>query len=169
MKIKLTPQLAYLIGAWKGRKIPKGVGIGGSGEIREIFLKGAMETLKIPPEKIQLHENEVFFYHAVYRKYFEETEKNQVDVFRKRNEHSASYLAGMFDSCGGVEGDTPYFARASYKDQMLLELLDFRTRFIRGKLAILNPREFIVFVRDFLKHSGIKQALIRSGNERDNH
>lgn len=169
MKIRLTPQLAYLIGVWKGRKIPKGIGIRGSGEIREIFLKGVIDTLKIPPEKIQLRDDEIFLYHAVYRKYFEEAEANQVDIFTKRNEHSASYLAGIFDSCGGVEGDTPYLARASEKDQMLLELLGFRARFRKGKLVITNPREFIVFVRDFLKHSGIKQALIRSGNERDHH
>ena len=171
MKIKNTPQLAYLIGLWKGRRISKGIGIRGSGEIREIFLKECMKALKIPPEKMQLGEDEVFFYHSVYRKYFEETEKNQVDLFRKRNNYSASYLAGMFDSCGGIEKDTPYLAHASYQDQMLMELLGFRTRFKRGKLVILTPREFIAFVKDFLKHSDIKKktALIWSGNERDHH
>ena len=167
MKIKMTPQLAYLIGVWKGRKIPRGIGIRGSGEIRETFLREVMDTLKIPPEKIQLHESEVFFYHSAYRKYFEETEKNEVDVFKKRNKYSASYIAGMFDSCGGVEGDTPYFARASYKDQMFMELLGMRTRFKKGKLVVTNPSDFIVFVKDFLKHSEIKNALLRSGNERD--
>jgi len=167
MRIKMTPKLAYLIGMWKGRKIPRGIGIRGSGRIREIFLKGAMEVLGVPPEKLQMDEKEIYFYHSAYRKFFEETEKNEVDIFRKKNNYSASYLAGMFDSCGGVERDTPYLVRASYQDQMLLELLGFRTRFTRGKLVILTPREFIIFVKDFLKHSEIKEALMRSGNERD--
>jgi len=165
MKIKMTPELAYVIGLWKGRKIPRGIGIKGSGEIREIFLKEALKTLKIPPEKIQLSENEIYFYHSAYRKFFEETERNQLDVFRKKNRYSASYLAGLFDSCGGVKEKTPYLARASEKEQMLLELLGFRARFIEGKLVILTSKEFIEFVEKFLKHS--QKALLRSGNERD--
>ncbi|QLJ53045.1 MAG: hypothetical protein Sv326_0870 [Candidatus Fermentimicrarchaeum limneticum] len=167
MRIKMTPELAYLIGLWKGRRVPSGIGIRGSGEIREIFLKEIMKTLKIPPEKIQMTDRDVYFYHSAYRTFFEGAEKNQIDVFRKRNRYSSSYVAGMFDSCGGVEGDTPYLARASYKDQMLLELLGFRTRFIKGRLAIMTPREFIVFVKDSMKHSEVKKALMRSGNERD--
>lgn len=164
MRIKMTPELAYVIGLWKGRKASRGVGIRGSGEIREVFLKEALKTLKIPPQKIQLNKNEIYFYHSAYRKFFEEAERNQLDVFRKKNDYSASYLAGLFDSCGGVKGDTPYLARASEKEQMLLELLGFRARFIEGKLAILTSNEFFAFVEKFLKHS---KALMQSGNERD--
>ena len=168
MKIKLTPEFAYLIGVWKGRRIENGIGIKTSGELQGIFLKEVLKVLKIPPQKIQLIENKTFFYHSAYRKFFEETEKNQIDIFKKRNNYSAAFLAGLFDSIGGIEKNLLYFTIANYKDQILIERLGFRTRFVGKRLFILDSKNFKNFIYNFLKLTKLK-ALIRSGNERDHH
>lgn len=166
MRIRLTPELAYIIGVWKGRRIKEGIGIKASGELQGIFLKEVLRVMKIPPQKIQLIEEKVFFYHSAYRKFFEETEKNQIDIFKKRNNYFASFIAGWFDSVGGVEKTLIYFAWANFKDQILIERLGFRTRFVGKNLFILDSKEFKNLIFNYSKLTRLK-ALIRSGNERD--
>ena len=170
MKIKLDPQLAYLVGLWKARRSHIGLGITGRNEILEVFVKKAIERLEIPPSNFKFENGSVSFFHSAYRKYFQETEKKELELFRKRNELSSSFLAGYFDGKGGVDEGAIYFARASETDKMLIERLGFKTVFRRGRLYIIRPSEFILFILPFISHPELKQrlgALVQSGNERD--
>jgi hypothetical protein len=170
MKIKLDLQMAYLIGLWKARKCSAGLGIRGGDEIREVFAKKALERLKIPSTHFKLEKGAIFFFHSAYRKYFQETEKRELEIFSRKNGLSASFLAGYFDGKGAVEQGTIYFARPTETDRSLIERLGFKTIFRRGRLYLVRPREFIVFILPFVSHSEHKQklgALVQSGNERD--
>jgi hypothetical protein len=59
MKIKLTPQLAYIIGLWKTRRTKEGIGILGGRKIVEVFLKKILDAKIAQPDKIQLREMEM--------------------------------------------------------------------------------------------------------------
>ena len=59
MKIRLTPQLAYIIGLWKTRRTKEGIGIVGGRKIVEVFLKKIIDAKIAQPDKIQLREMEM--------------------------------------------------------------------------------------------------------------
>ena len=160
MKINLSPELAYLVGLWKHRRTKNGLGIHGSEKLQEVFVAEAMKTLGISADKFQVGENEVFFYHSAYRKFFQDTVKRELEVFKWRNEYSASYLAGLFDSNGGVsETGKLFLARFSRSDTLILERLNFRVLKKSKMLFFANPMDFIGFVKPFIKHEEVKIML----------
>jgi hypothetical protein len=170
MKIKLDSQLAYIIGLWKARRTSAGLGIIGGDEIQGIFVEKSTKRLEIPPTNFKFEKGGAFFFHSAYRKYFQETEKEELGIFRKKNELSASFLAGYFDGKGGIEEDRIYFARADERDRTLIERIGFKTVFRRGRLYIIKPIDFIIFILPFISHPEHKQKLVKliqSGNERD--
>jgi hypothetical protein len=59
MKIRLTPQLAYIIGLWKTRRTKEGIGIAGGRKIVEVFLKKIIDAKIAQPDKIQIREVEM--------------------------------------------------------------------------------------------------------------
>lgn len=159
MKIRLTNELAYLVGLWKARPSQKGLGVFGSGEASEIFILGTLALTLIEPNKIILEKGGAYFFHTAYKNFFEKVVREQLEIFRSKNKKTAYYLAGFFDGCGGVsERGSVFFAKATSNDEMLLERLGFRTKFLQGKLFLLKPSEFIEFVKPFLKHS-VKNKL----------
>ena len=174
MKIKFNPDVAYFTGLWKARRIREGVGIFGDTEAQQIFASEAIKTLGIPPEKIQVKGDKVFFYHSAYRRYFEKVVEDELEVFRWRNMFACKYVAGMFDGCGGVDAKigAVYFAKATDADQILLERLGLMTRRIGGKVYI-TAKYVPTFTKHMLhcmKREELKSrlsALMRSGNERD--
>jgi hypothetical protein len=172
MKIKLEPSIAYLVGLWKARKIPIGLGIGTEGDevLSVLFAQKCAEKLNIPQSNFKFERGGVFFFHSAYRKYFQDVEEEALYLFRKKNETAASFLAGYFDGAGIIEKDRICFARARDTDQALIERLGFKTVFRSGRLYIVKPMEFIIFVLPFISHLEHKQkldALVQSGNERD--
>ena len=138
MKIKFSSDIAYFTGLWKTRKICEGVGISGDAEAQQVFVSEAMNTLGIPPEKIQVREDKVYFYHSAYRKYLQKVVDEELETFRWQNEFSRKFVCGLFDGCGGVdmEKGTVYFARVTDADQLVMERLGLRMRRVGSRIYV---------------------------------
>ena len=174
MKINLSPETAYFAGLWKARKIPHGIGISGNSEAQQIFVSEAMKTFKIPPEKILVKDELVYFYHSAIRKFLEGVVEGELEFFQWKNEFAFNFLAGMFDGSGGVDEEkgAVYLTRTTRADQQLLERLGFMTAKRGGKLylAARSVPEFAISISRYMKMDALKSrllALLRPGNERD--
>ena len=172
VKVKLNPDVAYLTGLWKTRRSREGLGVAGGIGLREIFVREASRTLGKTPSDFRRRRNEVYVFDPTARRQMERFIAEQLDIFKWKNAFSQSYLAGIFDGVGGVDEEKGlvYIVRASAEDQMLLERLGFRTRWARGKLLLIKPKEFARFILGRMRNEELKSrlsALVRSGNERD--
>lgn len=152
MKIKLTPELSYLIGLWSKRRCAEGLGVEGDKEIQGFFAQAALELKLTEPGKMLADENKVYFYHGKYRKFFQEIEAEKLERYKYINEYSANYLAGVFDAAGGItEQGVIYLGRFGSTDEMLLFRLGFPTRKMEGRMVIGRPKAFLTFIRNYTK------------------
>lgn len=165
MKIKLTPELAYIIGFWRKRRTYEGLGIRGETEFLEVFSKEALDKQLTTSDKLLNEDKKIYFYHSAYRKFFQDIEEEQLERFKYLNEYAASYLAGMFDSCGGIdEKGVVFLTKTNPQDELLLLRLGFGGRYRNSRLVIEKPRAFLAFVKNYVKmHAGDKVfELIKS-------
>ncbi len=152
MKIKLTPELSYMIGLWRKSRCQEGLGVRGGKEVLEIFSKEALEKQLTTPDKLLSADDKVFFYHTAYRKFFQEIEKEQLERFKYLNEYAASYLAGMFDSAGAIdERGVVSIGQASKQDEMMLLRLGFVTKRRGDRLIVERPIVFLTFIKNYVK------------------
>jgi len=152
MKIKLTPELSYVIGLWRKARCSDGIGVQGDREILEVFSKEVLERQLTTSDKLLTQDDKVYFYHTAYRKFFQQIENEELDRFKYLNEYAASYLAGMFDASGVIdEKGFVSLARSSKQDEMLLLRLGFVTRRRGDRLLIERPVLFLTFVRNYVK------------------
>ncbi|MGV8176186.1 MAG: hypothetical protein ACP5NX_00075 [Candidatus Bilamarchaeaceae archaeon] len=159
MKIKLTPELAYIIGLWKNSRSKQGLGVKSSGkEVLEIFTtealayKDEMGKPMATSDKMLTTEDEVYFYHTAYKKFFTSVLDEQLERFKYINEYAASLLAGMFDSTGEV--DDKGFVKLHHTtkgDEMMLLRLGFPAKRQEGALVIGKPRAFLAFIKNYVK------------------
>ncbi|MBN2478134.1 hypothetical protein JXB01_02470 [Candidatus Micrarchaeota archaeon] len=163
MKIKLTPELAYLIGFWKKRKTREGIGVKGEDEFLHNFADHVLKQELSTPDKILTEKNRVYFYHSAYRKFFQQIEEEQLERFKYLNEYAANFVAGMFDSAGKIDKEKGivYFEKASKADEMLLLRLGFAVFWKNGKLIVGRPKIFLRFIKEYVS--------IYQGNEIFNH
>jgi hypothetical protein len=155
MKIKLTPELSYIIGLWRKARTQEGIGVKGNEDVLAIFSKEVIDKELTTPDKIQSEEDRIFFYHTSYRKFFQQIEKEQLERFKYLNEYAANYLAGMFDSSGEIdEKGIVSLGNVSSRDEMMLLRLGFVIR-RRNKRAILEkPLLFLTFIKNYVKVYG---------------
>ncbi len=168
IKIKLTPELAYLIGFWRKRRVYEGLGVRGEKEYLEIFSKEVIDRQLTETDKLLTEDNKVYFYHTAYRKFFQEIEEEQLERFKYLNEYAANYLAGTFDSTGGVTPKGVVFIdKANAPDEILLLRLGFGGRRKEGKLIVERPKAFLAFIKNYVKiHAGNKVfEYVRSGRQ----
>jgi len=175
MKLKLTPQLAYLIGFWKGTRTKEGIGVSGNEERLSIFVKTVLELGLTEPTKLlassappELSDEEketmpeedpfaeevssVYFYHGSYRKFFQKVIEDELDRFQYKNEYSSNFLAGLLDSVGVITEDGKvYLSKCTQKDEMLLSRLGFNPLRRGKKVYFSRPIKFLVFVKPFTK------------------
>lgn len=152
MKIKLTPELAYIIGFWRKCRSSEGLGVYGENKVLEIFSKEVLEKGLTTPDKLLSTENKVYFYHTSYRKFFQEIERQQLDRFKYLNEYAANYLAGTFDCVGNIdEKGLVYLTKANKHDEMLLLRLGFGARRKNDGLVVERPKAFLAFIRKYVK------------------
>ncbi len=151
MKIPLTPHIAYIIGLWKHRRTKEGIGVEGSREACQVFASELVANGMAKPEEIRVEEGKVFTYHSAYRAFFDEVLKDEGGRFRYKNDFSANFFAGMFDSVGGEKEGKTYFAFADNADEMALLRLNWRA--IRtGKTLWVGPSdEFKAWMQPFRK------------------
>lgn len=155
MKIKLTPELSYVIGLWRKARTTEGIGVKGDESVMSVFSKEIIEQELATPDKIQSEEDRVFFYHTSYRKFFQQIEKEQLERFKYLNEYAANYLAGIFDSSGEIDDKgIVSLGNISSQDEMMLLRLGFVVR-RRGKRAIIEkPLLFLTFIKNYVKVFG---------------
>lgn len=153
MKIKLTPQISYVIGLWKLRKTKEGIGISGNENLRTAFIKGIIDANLTSSDKIQIDRMKVFFYHTAYRKYFQDILKEQEEKFKYHNDYSRAFLAGLYDSKGGESRDKKfvYIVDADKHDEMTLLRLGFKVKLFKNQLNIANKNEFLAYIGKYRK------------------
>jgi len=152
MKIKLTPELAYIIGFWRKRRTFEGLGIKGDRERIETFTKEVLEKGLTTPDKLLSVDERVWFFHSAYRKFFQDIEMEQLERFKYLNEYAASYLGGLFDSVGGIDDKgIIYFEKANRQDEMLLLRLGFGARRQKERLMVEKPLAFLTFIKNYVK------------------
>lgn len=155
MKIKLTPELSYLIGFWSKRKCREGLGIEGHREMQEIFAREALGQGLTTSDKLLSDGEKLYFYQGKYRKFFQEIEGEKFERYKYINEYSASYLAGVFDAAGGISEDgVVYLVRFGNEDEMLLLRLGFPTMKMAGKMVIGKPKAFLMLIKNYTKIFG---------------
>lgn len=152
MKIKLTPELSYLIGLWCKSRAFDGLGVRGEQKILEVFSKEALTLQLTTPDKLLTNDRQVYFYHTAYRRFFAEIEKEQLDRFRYLNEYSANYLAGIFDAVGDISTDgIVTIGRLGSEDELLLLRLGFNTKRRKERVMIERPVLFLTFIKSYVK------------------
>lgn len=152
MKIKLTPELSYIIGLWRKCRSFGGLGVKGRKEILEIFSKEALDKELTTPDKLLTEDERVYFYHTAYRKFFQEVEKNQLERFKYLNDYSANYLAGIFDAAGNIdEKGIVSLEKMTKEDEVLFLRLGFKTRRKKDILVMERPLIFLAFIKNYTK------------------
>jgi len=150
MKIKLTPEISYVLGLWRHRKTRNGIGVSGNEQLLAVFTKAVIDAGMAVPGKLLSDKDSVYFYHTAYRKYLQEIEEKLSDVFKHKNEYSQKYLAGLFDAKGGFSDEGyPYISGADKKDEMVFLRLGFRCKLERGVLAIVDIKGFKEYIKDY--------------------
>ncbi len=152
MKIKLTPELSYIIGLWRKHRCVDGIGVKGDKDLLEVFSKVVLDAGLTTSDKLLADEDKVYFYHTAYRKFFQEVEKEQLERFKYLNDYSGNYLAGIFDSAGTIDDKGIVFInRVNQLDEMLLLRLGFMLRRKGEILRIERPLIFLAFIKNYLK------------------
>lgn len=152
MKIKLTPELSYLIGFWSKRRCKEGIGVEAPKNLQEIFVQCVLEQGLTTSDKMLFDEKKVYFYHNKYRKFFQEIESEKFDRYKYINEYSASYLAGIFDAVGGItDKGIVYLSKFGDDDELLFLRLGFPTIKKEGRMLIGKPKAFLVFIKNYTK------------------
>ncbi len=152
MKIKLTPELSYIIGLWRKNRSFDGIGVIGGKDLLEVFSKVVLDTNMTTSDKLLSDEDKVYFYHTAYRKFFQEVEKEQLDRFKYLNEYAANCLAGLFDGAGAIdEKGFVFISHLNSQDELLFLRLGFMTKHKGGRVLVEKPLIFLKFMKNYLK------------------
>lgn len=152
MKIKLTPELSYLIGLWRKRMSFEGLGVKGSPRLIQVFSKEVIDLGMTTPDKLVSEEKRIYFYHTAYRRFFGDIEKEQLERFKYMNEYAANYLAGLFDAVGDISEDgVVSFIKLGKQDELLLLRLGFHLRKRGDRLIVEKPVIFLAFIKNYVK------------------
>jgi hypothetical protein len=157
VKIKLTPELAYLIGFWRKRRSNDGLGVYGEQKHIELFIDQAL-NLPLEPriatsDKILTKEDTVFTHNTAYKKFFQEVEEEELERFKYLNEYAANYLAGIFDAAGFIDEQKGIVRinKITSQDEILFLRLGFITKRSKEGAVIGRPRSFLAFIKNYVK------------------
>lgn len=152
MKTKLTPTICYMAGLQsKSNEERSAVGVStGLPSIEQKFIEIAIKDLKIQPNRIIIEEigggmRHVFFYHSRVCKQLKDICKSSDRIFKRRNEFSKAYVAGMFDAAGHKDSQGLYMKKIEPRDAVMLQNLEIYTKGNR----IMNMTSFIAFIKGF--------------------
>lgn len=152
MKIKLSPELSYLIGFWRKRRSQEGFGVYGDEKQLELFTKELLTLQIATAEKILTKEDMVFTHNTAYKKFFHEIEEEELERFKYLNEYAANYVAGIFDSVGRIdEKGFVRITKINKQDEMLFLRLGFMTKRMKDGVVIGKPRAFLAFIKNYVK------------------
>lgn len=151
MKIKLNPQLSYLIGLWKFSRTSEGLGVVGNADLQQAFLSAAIAAGIAKADQIQTKGEKAFFYHSAYRAFFDATLSREDEAFAHANDYSAAFLAGLFDAVGGVHDAQVGLSRADKRDEIVLLRLNFRIKKAGGVFWITPPDQFLKYIKNWTR------------------
>ncbi len=152
MKLKLTPEIAYIIGLWKGARTPSGIGVRGGEGLLSVFSSVVLKAGIAEHGKMLADGDSVYFYNTAYRKFFQKVLDEEEERFKYKNEYSASFMAGLFDAVGGIgEDGTVFFRRITPADAMVLYRLGFNTLKRAGRVYMVRPAKFLAYIKPFTK------------------
>lgn len=166
MKIKLSPDMSYIIGLWKYNRTREGIGIVGGEEERMAFSAAALRAGLAEASHLQLRGDRVFFYHTAYRNFFDLTLERQDEAFCHLNDYAAAFFGGLFDAVGGVREGIPYLMRCDKKDEMALLRLGFRLERAGGVAAVMPGAMFLKFIKHWQQVPKRDESGMNSATER---
>lgn len=159
MELKLTPGICYLAGLYGKSKARARNAVGIDTTVKEIeqrFVEIALKELGIEPSRIIIeekgHYRHVFFYHSRVAKYLERTVRRESIIFKRKNEPSSNYVAGLFDAAGHISHGEVSINGLTRSDELMLENLGVHTNngrvmnlsallsLIRGASSLLEKR-----------------------------
>ncbi len=162
MKIRLNPELSYIIGLWGYSRSSKGIGVRGSDGLIETFVKACLDLKLTEMNKVLYGENEAFFYNSAISKFMAQVWAERTERFKYGNEYASAYLAGLFDSVGGIEGGRIALRKIDVVDKTLLSNLRMLPDERRGGVLVGKEKAFLKFIspyvkanRDILQKAGI--------------
>ena len=147
--MRLTNELAYLIGFWKMRSTKEGIGVVGGSESQQKFISEILNLKLVAPERILLRENAALFHHIKFKNFFLKIVKNQNELFARKNKLTSAYVRGMYESAGRSEKGIMIISKTTFQDQMMIERLGFYTERKKGDLWIKNPSLFLEFLKKY--------------------
>ncbi len=157
MKYAMSPNRAYILGLWKGRRAKEGVGVEGHREVCEIFLKACLEEKLCLPDKVKYEEgilDKCYFYNSALLSFLEAEMDKREERLKYKNEFAANYFAGVFDAKGGwadsTTGGRMAFIIGDSTDEIVLLRLGFRVKRERGRIAIISE-DFYGWIAPYLK------------------
>lgn len=133
----------------KSKEERSAVGIStGVNDIGQKFIEISIKELGIQPNRIIIDEiggdmQHIYFYHSrIYRKIKEVVDKSD-KIFKRRNELSREYVAGMFDAAGHKDRQGLYIKKIEPRDAIMLQNLEIYTKGNR----IMNISNFIELIK----------------------
>jgi len=152
MKIRLTPELSYLIGLWKTLRLREGLGIQADQDALDLFTKLVIGQKLIEPNKIQMAKDKVYFYHTQYKKFFFKIVDSELEKFKYINDYSGNYVAGLFDASGRItDKGIVIMYGLNRSDEVLLMRLGFLTERRSEGVVLMKPLIFLRFIQPYLK------------------
>ncbi len=147
----MSPDISYMLGvAQLGRDEPSIYVISRSDAVIERFVKIAMGSFGIAPNKLLSSEEEgvkrILFYDSAAKRLMKDALQERERIFKYKNDYSASYLAGVYDSKGFANGGAVYLGRIDIVDIIVLERLGFH---MAGKGRVRNSEEFLEFIKRY--------------------
>ena len=161
MKIKLTPQIAYIAGITKYIGVRDGIGIRGNDAQLQAFAQAIMQAQLTTADKMIAKEQMIRFFHSAYATYLKQIKKEAVDKFKHHNDYAAAYLAGIFDAVGVIGENRIALRRCDFADDAIFENLGFGIKKERGVLLIGHAEQFLKFVKQFRKVDDIELQVAK--------
>ncbi len=135
MQKGLTPDICYIAGlSSKNRESRKNaIGVQTSvPEIEQKFVEIAVKVLEIDPKKIFIEHSDgrihAYFYHSRVAKRLANISSRESHIFKKPDQLSAAYLAGIFDAAGHIRSGSLSINPISPQDALMLQNLGIHTR-----------------------------------------
>jgi hypothetical protein len=161
MKIRLSPELSYVIGLWGYSKSEKGIGTRGSDELIEAFIQSCLALKLTEIKKIIYAENEALFYNSAMQKFFAQVWGKRPERFKYGNDYAAAYLAGVFDAVGDISGGKLALRHIDVVDKTLLANLRMHPSEGRGGVVVGKDKAFLKFISPYVKVN--KDILQKAG------
>jgi hypothetical protein len=159
MKIRLTPELSYIIGLWVHCRTEKGIGVIGDDETVSNFAKSCLDLGIAVPGKLLYGESKIFFYNSAIRKFFDKIYGERTARFKYGNDYSSAYLAGLFDAWGCVERGRVCIRNLDIFDKGLLDNLRMLPK-DAGRLTVIGKdKAFLKFISPYVKRN---KAILES-------